>query len=105
MELDKLSWTMTIKWGATVVIAACLAVACRAETRAAICFYGLTRSLPYTIDTIRSNIFDPLVEDGISYSVFLHTYNVTEVRALCREQICDNTKHVCYRKFRALLRE
>ena len=73
---------MTLKRRAAVCIAACLAVACRAEPRAAICFYGLTRSLPYTIDTIRSHIFDPLIEDEISYSVFLHTFNVTEVRAM-----------------------
>ena len=75
---------MASDWRASVVIAACLAAACRAEPRAAICFYGLTRSLPYTIDTIRSNIFDPLIEDEISYSVFLHTYNVAEVHTLCR---------------------
>ena len=72
------------KLRASVAIAACLAAACRAEPRAAICFYGLTRLLSYTIDTIKDNIFDPLIKDGISYSVFLHTYNVTEVQALCR---------------------
>ena len=33
--------TINVKREAAVVIAACLAVACRAETRAAICFCGL----------------------------------------------------------------
>ena len=75
---------MAPKWRATVAVAVCLAAASRAEPRAAICFYGLTQSLPYTIDTIRSSIFDPIIEDGISYSVFLHTYTVAEVHALCR---------------------
>ena len=80
---------MFLMWS-LVVIAACLAAACRAEPRAAICFYGLTRSLPYTIDRIRSSIFDPLIEDGISYSVFLHTYNVSEVTPRYTEYICES---------------
>lgn len=40
----------------------------------AICFWGLTRSLKYTIDSIKKNIFDVLTEKNIDYDKFLHTY-------------------------------
>jgi hypothetical protein len=43
----------------------------------AVCFFGLTRSLRYTIDSIRSNILDELNLAGVSYTVYLHTHNVT----------------------------
>lgn len=43
--------------------------------RAAVCFFGLTRSLEYVKDTIRGNIFDVLVRSGWEYDVYLHTYN------------------------------
>ena len=39
-------------------------------------FYGLTRSLGYTIDSIRQNIFGPLSEAGYTYDVYLHTYDL-----------------------------
>ena len=40
----------------------------------AICFYGLTRSLKYTIDSIEENIFKPLKDANIEYDIYLHTY-------------------------------
>jgi hypothetical protein len=42
----------------------------------ALAFYGLTRSLRYTIESIRSNIFAPLTESGYTYDVYLHTYDL-----------------------------
>jgi hypothetical protein len=42
----------------------------------ALAFYGLTRSLHYTIKSIRSNIFVPLTESGYTYDVYLHTYDL-----------------------------
>ena len=44
------------------------------KTRVAICFFGLTRSLKHTIDSINTNIFQPLKNSNIEYDVFLHTY-------------------------------
>ena len=68
---------------AAVVLTACWAAVCHAvpaeQPRAAICFFGLTRSLAYTIESIRSSIFDPLISNGINYSVFVHTYSVAVV--------------------------
>ncbi len=40
----------------------------------AICFWGLTRSLKFTIDSLKNNIFDQLDKNNIEYDKFLHTY-------------------------------
>ena len=42
----------------------------------AICFYGLTRSLKYTIDSITNNIFKILDNHKYKYDIYLHTYNL-----------------------------
>jgi hypothetical protein len=47
--------------------------------RMAVCFFGLTRSLPFTIDSIRTNVFDVLTAAGIQYTTYLHTHNVTRM--------------------------
>jgi hypothetical protein len=44
--------------------------------RVALCFWGLTRSLKYTIDSIQSNVLDVLKKNGIQYTIFIHTYNI-----------------------------
>ena len=46
------------------------------ETKIAICFFGLTRSLKYTIDSIRRNIFQPLQQNKYNYDIYIHTYSV-----------------------------
>ena len=47
--------------------------------RMAICFFGLTRSLRYTLKSIVSNIYEVLRENHIHYDVFLHTYNLKNI--------------------------
>lgn len=44
------------------------------QKKVAICFWGLTRSLKYTIESIREKIFKPLLEVGILFDVFMHTF-------------------------------
>ena len=44
--------------------------------KVAVCFWGLARSLDYTISSIEENLFQPLREAGIEYSIFLHTYTL-----------------------------
>ena len=44
--------------------------------RIALCFFGLTRSLKFTLSSIKKNILDPLSKDNIEYDIFLHTYKV-----------------------------
>ncbi len=41
-----------------------------------LCFFGLTRSLKYTINNIENKIFKPLKNAGISYDIYLHTYDL-----------------------------
>lgn len=43
--------------------------------KVALCFWGLTRSLKYTIDNIQKNILQVLKRHNIQYTIFLHTYN------------------------------
>ena len=42
--------------------------------KVALCFWGLTRSLKYTLPSIQTNILDALKEAGIDYEIFMHTY-------------------------------
>ena len=46
------------------------------KVKVAICFFGLTRSLKFTLDSIEKYIFDPLRLHGIRYDTFLHTYKM-----------------------------
>lgn len=46
------------------------------KVKVAICFFGLTRSLKITLDSIQKYIFDPLKNHGIRYDTFLHTYKM-----------------------------
>jgi hypothetical protein len=45
----------------------------------AICFFGLTRSLKYTISSINKNLFNVLKNENYEYTIFLHTYNLTKL--------------------------
>lgn len=42
----------------------------------AIGFFGITRSLKYTIDSIEENIFNVFKENNIEYDIFMHTYSL-----------------------------
>ena len=44
------------------------------QTRVAVCFFGLTRSLDVTVESIRRGIIDPLRKADYEVEVFLHTY-------------------------------
>ena len=41
-----------------------------------ICFYGLTRSLKYTINSIQNNILKILIKNNYYFDIYLHTYNL-----------------------------
>eukprot|EP01062_Namystynia_karyoxenos_P017473 TRINITY_DN16430_c0_g1_i5.p1 TRINITY_DN16430_c0_g1~~TRINITY_DN16430_c0_g1_i5.p1 ORF type:complete len:760 (+),score=57.36 TRINITY_DN16430_c0_g1_i5:86-2365(+) len=49
--------------------------------RFAICHFGLTRSISYTIGSVRANVYAPLAREGIPFSVFFHTYDVSRVES------------------------
>lgn len=42
-----------------------------------ICFYGLTRSLNYTINSIQNNILKILIKNNYYYDIYLHTYDLS----------------------------
>jgi hypothetical protein len=43
--------------------------------KVALAFWGLTRSLKYTIHSIQTNILDVLKHHSIEYTIFLHTFS------------------------------
>ena len=45
--------------------------------KVALCFWGLTRSLKHTIQSIRKHILQPLQEAQIEYTIFMHTYTMS----------------------------
>ena len=47
--------------------------------RVALAFYGLTRSLHHTLDSIHRNVFDPIRAAGHTFDVYVHTYSLTEL--------------------------
>jgi hypothetical protein len=50
--------------------------------RVALAFYGLTRSLQYTVDSIKENVMDKLTAAGYKYDVYLHTYDLNNIENL-----------------------
>jgi hypothetical protein len=43
--------------------------------KVALCFWGLTRSLKYTLTSIQKHILEPLNNANIEYKIFLHTFH------------------------------
>ena len=46
------------------------------DNKICICFYGLTRSLSYTIKSIQDNILKILIKNNYYFDIYLHTYNL-----------------------------
>jgi hypothetical protein len=44
--------------------------------KVAIIFFGLTRTLGKTIDSIKANLFSPLNDNLIDYDIYIHTYKI-----------------------------
>jgi len=44
--------------------------------RVAILFFGLSKTLERTIDSIKQNLLTSLDENSISYDIFIHTYKI-----------------------------
>jgi hypothetical protein len=47
--------------------------------RIALIFWGLARSLRFTIKTIQENIFSELIKNNIKYDIYFHTYKIDTV--------------------------
>ena len=48
------------------------------DVKVAVCFWGLTRSLWATKDSLRHAVFDPLAQEGYNVTTYLHTFRVEE---------------------------
>lgn len=48
------------------------------KKKIAICFWGLMRSLEWTLPSIKKHIFKPLNDANIQFDVFIHTYKINE---------------------------
>lgn len=46
--------------------------------RVALCFYGVTRSLRFTLPSIKSRLIDVISGGGMEVDVFVHTYDMVE---------------------------
>ena len=44
------------------------------KQKVAIVFFGLTRSLPDTIESMKQNMFQPILDANMEYDIFMHTY-------------------------------
>lgn len=66
-------------------------------TKICICFFGvISRSLPHTIDSINTNIFNVLKESGISYDVYVHNMKVNKFESTTsKNDKVDNLKDCC----------
>lgn len=65
--------------------------------KVALAFWGLTRSLKYTIESINNKILNKLKENGIDYKIFMHTWIVNSVYSNTRAKenniILDNEEY------------
>ena len=63
--------------------------------KVAIGFFGITRSLSYTIESIRKNIFDVFEYNNIEYDVYIHYYNLGKFYFNKRadERLSDTSTH------------
>jgi len=52
----------------------------------AICYWGLCRSTYLTVDSIKTNIYDVLTENGYTYTVYLHTFAINRLYQNKRSQ-------------------
>ena len=65
--------------------------------KVALAFWGLTRSLKYTIKSIKENILDILKKNNIEYHIYIHTYSISDdynnVRAQEKNIKLDNNEY------------
>lgn len=54
--------------------------------KVALAFWGITRSLKYTIKSIKKNILNILKESNIKYDIYIHTYKINSAYSNKRAQ-------------------
>ena len=67
----------------------------------AIGFFGITRSLKYTIESIKNNIFNVLTMNNIQYDIFIHTYNLSNYKNIRTNEIMNDVNNEEYKLLNA----
>lgn len=62
----------------------------------ALCFFGITRSLKYTIASIQSNILNELKNNNIKYDIYLHTFRLDNYTNIRTKEKCNNVDNSEY---------
>lgn len=65
--------------------------------KVALAFWGITRSLKYTIGSINTNVLDVLKKNKIGYDIFMHTYRVNNYRNIRTNEINNNVDNEEYK--------
>uniref|UniRef100_A0A6C0AUQ6 Glycosyltransferase n=1 Tax=viral metagenome TaxID=1070528 RepID=A0A6C0AUQ6_9ZZZZ len=58
--------------------------------KVALGFFGITRSLKFTIETIRENVINPLKRLGYEVKIFIHTYKLDTYKNIRTKEASDN---------------
>ena len=57
--------------------------------KVALAFWGITRSLKYTIESIKTMILDSLKEANIDYDIYMHTYSMSSYKNIRTREIAN----------------
>jgi len=64
------------------------------KLKIALCFWGITRSLTYTVDSIKEKIFNVLKNNNIEYTIFMHTYRLSEYKNIRTNENIKNIQDI-----------
>jgi len=64
-------------------------------------FFGITRSLKYTIKYIKLNILDILTRNNIEYDIFIHTYKLNSYKNIRTNEFINNIDNDEYKLLNA----
>tara|TARA_B100001113_G_scaffold353684_1_gene359140 strand:+ start:5632 stop:6390 length:759 start_codon:yes stop_codon:yes gene_type:complete len=67
------------------------------QKKVAIGFFGITRSLKLTRDSIYKNVIGRLEELGYAYTIFLHTYELNNYKNIRTKESCTNMDNEEYK--------
>jgi len=62
--------------------------------RVAVCFFGLTRSLRWTLPSLQRRLLGALEEAGMEVDVFVHTFSLEEVRGYGPQATLQQTSRI-----------
>ena len=70
--------------------------------KVAIGFFGITRSLKYTIDSINQNVLDVLKSNNIDYDIFVHCYSLSYYKNIRTKEEITNSSEINNEEYKLL---